>query len=389
MKATISIIVPIYNVEKYLVQCIDSILNQTYKEIQVILVDDGSTDSSGTICDEYQKKDNRIVVIHQENKGAVAARRAGLREAVGEYIGFVDSDDYIEPQMYVRLLAIMESMEADIVHSGFFKNSNIAIWGTTDTTSYDMNENNINKILQMVLAPEKMDASISASMWSKLYKREIIMQAYKEVPDFQAYGEDLLCFCNAIFACKRISIINEAYYHYIFREDSIVHKLKKDIITREYSLYEQLLLVLEKYTESECLREYADRLLLHNLSFALKRVNATGIRCYEYPELRDVRNKNIVIYGAGAVGQDYYMQFSIEERCNIVAWIDAAYELYALDYYWVQPVEVIKQIHYDIIVIAVSNRNLADEVAKTLEKMGIQRNKMLWKVPVYAMNLRS
>lgn len=389
MKATISIIVPIYNVEKYLVQCIDSILNQTYKEIQVILVDDGSMDSSGKICDEYQKKDNRIVVIHQENKGSVAARRSGLREAVGEYIGFVDSDDYIEPQMYARLLAIMESTEADIVHSGFFKNSNMAIWGTTDTSSYDMNENNINKILQMVLAPGKMDASISASMWSKLYKREIIMQAYKEVPDFQAYGEDLLCFCNAIFVSKRISIINEAYYHYVFREDSIVHKLKKDIITREYSLYEQLLLVLEKYTESECLREYADRLLLHNLSFALKRVNATGIRCYEYPDIRDVRNKDIVIYGAGAVGQDYYMQFSIEERCNIVAWVDAAYELCSLDYYGVKPIEMIKQINCDIIVIAVSNRNLADEVAETLEKMGIQRNKISWKAPVYAMNLRS
>ena len=79
MKATISIIVPIYNVERYLVQCIDSILNQTYKEIQVILVDDGSTDSSGKICDEYRQKDNRIVVIHQENKGLVAARKEGLK----------------------------------------------------------------------------------------------------------------------------------------------------------------------------------------------------------------------------------------------------------------------------------------------------------------------
>ena len=117
MKATISIIVPIYNVERYLVQCIDSILNQTYKEIQVILVDDGSTDSSGKICDEYRQKDNRIVVIHQENKGLVAARKEGLKKSAGEYVGFVDGDDYIEPQMYARLLAIMESTEADIVHS--------------------------------------------------------------------------------------------------------------------------------------------------------------------------------------------------------------------------------------------------------------------------------
>lgn len=100
----ISIIVPVYNIQEYLSRCIDSIINQTYKNIEIILVDDGSTDKSGTICDEYAGKDNRIIVIHKENGGVSSARNAGLDIAKGDYIGFVDGDDYIEKDMYQVLI---------------------------------------------------------------------------------------------------------------------------------------------------------------------------------------------------------------------------------------------------------------------------------------------
>ena len=100
MKPEISIIVPVYNVEKYLVQCLNSICNQTYKNLQIILVDDGSEDLSGKICDEYQEKDKRIHVIHKKNEGLSEARNVGVQMAMGKYVGFVDSDDWIELDMY-------------------------------------------------------------------------------------------------------------------------------------------------------------------------------------------------------------------------------------------------------------------------------------------------
>ena len=114
----ISVIVPVYNVEAWLPRCGDSILSQTYENLEILLVDDGSTDDSGLICEEYAKKDTRIRVIHKENGGLSSARNSGLDAASGEYIGFVDSDDWIEPEMYAEMLSLMLKSDAQIVCAG-------------------------------------------------------------------------------------------------------------------------------------------------------------------------------------------------------------------------------------------------------------------------------
>lgn len=115
----ISVVIPIYGVEKYLEECIESIINQTYTKLEVILVDDGSPDRCGHICDRYAQRDSRIIVIHQKNGGAAAARNAGLRIATGEFIAFVDGDDYLEPDAYEKMVAALLENDADIVHGGF------------------------------------------------------------------------------------------------------------------------------------------------------------------------------------------------------------------------------------------------------------------------------
>ena len=115
----VSTIIPVYNVEQYLPQCLDSVLSQSYSDLQVILIDDGSTDSSGAICDEYAKRDSRIVVIHQKNSGAAAAKNAGLRIANGKYLSFVDSDDYLESDAYAHMVELLEAQRADVVQCAF------------------------------------------------------------------------------------------------------------------------------------------------------------------------------------------------------------------------------------------------------------------------------
>ena len=114
----LSVIVPVYKVEKYLSKCIDSILAQTFTDFELILIDDGSPDRCGEICDEYAAKDSRIIVIHQQNKGVSAARNAGLEIAKGKYIGFVDSDDWIEPEMYQILIATANETASELVICG-------------------------------------------------------------------------------------------------------------------------------------------------------------------------------------------------------------------------------------------------------------------------------
>lgn len=119
MNRTISVIIPVYNVEAYLRQCLDSVLSQSYRDLQVILIDDGSTDTSGMICDEYAAKDQRVTVIHQKNGGAAAAKNAGLRCATGEYLSFVDSDDYLEPGAYDHMIRLLADTGADVIQCSF------------------------------------------------------------------------------------------------------------------------------------------------------------------------------------------------------------------------------------------------------------------------------
>lgn len=131
----ISIIVPIYNVEQYLIQCLESILNQTCRDIEIILIDDGSQDCCGEICDEYARKDNRIKVYHTNNGGLAAARNYGIEKATGEYIGFADSDDWIEPDMFEVLLSQAEKHKAEIAICGCY----YEYLGKTETSSVMQN----------------------------------------------------------------------------------------------------------------------------------------------------------------------------------------------------------------------------------------------------------
>ena len=144
--ALISVIVPVYNVEKYLEKCIDSICNQTYRNLEIILVNDGSTDKSGILCDKFKIKDSRIIVIHKENGGLSDARNAGIDIANGEVLGFVDSDDYIMPEMYEKMLNIMYANDLDIVQCGYKKvyenydNINDIFINKTDIKIFNRNE---------------------------------------------------------------------------------------------------------------------------------------------------------------------------------------------------------------------------------------------------------
>lgn len=123
MEQTISVIVPVYKVEAFLRQCIDSIVNQTYRHLEILLVDDGSPDDCGKICDEYAEKDNRIRVFHTSNQGLSSARNFGLQNAAGEFVSFVDSDDWLEPDMYETLLERMEAAGADVSVCGYWFDS--------------------------------------------------------------------------------------------------------------------------------------------------------------------------------------------------------------------------------------------------------------------------
>ena len=224
-KNLISIIVPIYNVEKYLKRCIDSIINQTYKKLEIILVDDGSKDNSGKICDKYAKKDIRIKVIHKKNEGVSEARNVGLKVSTGEYIGFVDADDYIEPNMYEEMSDNLKENNADIVICDYNTNDREKQRKTKQEKNHKYT-NNI-EIISKDEACNKLffDYSCRGFLWNKLYKRDILCNAGKiilfdkNIKILEDLVYNYIIFQNA----NKIVYNHHPFYNYIQREDSVLN----------------------------------------------------------------------------------------------------------------------------------------------------------------------
>lgn len=210
----ISIIVPVYNVERFLPRCLDSILNQTIREIEIILVDDGSTDHSGAVCDQYAAKDSRIIALHQSNSGVSAARNLGLAVAHGEYLGFIDSDDWIEPDMYERLLRNAEQYEAEISVCGMVsEGQSRTVIGTPGDIEILTGRQAQLKLMELI--------TLLPSLCNKLYKRELLDALRND--SGVSFTEDMLANYRAFARSRRVVVDGAAGYHYMLREGSAVY----------------------------------------------------------------------------------------------------------------------------------------------------------------------
>lgn len=207
----ISVIVPVYNGQDYLSASLNSLIASTYKNLEIILVDNGSTDESGKICDEYAKTDSRITVLHTENSGVSAARNAGLDIAEGEWIGFFDSDDKIEPDMYEYLIRHAEAAGADIVQCGVFRDY-------PDRTEIA----NCPEKPMTICSTDEMDEDFwqhfAYTVWSKIYKSEIV----KDIRFDAEYiiGEDLRYNLFALVKSRKTVLLPHPKYHYLQRTGS-------------------------------------------------------------------------------------------------------------------------------------------------------------------------
>lgn len=226
MENMISIIVPVYNVEKYLPYCIESLLSQTFRTIEVILVDDGSTDNSGNICDEYKLKDDRIVVIHKINSGVVAARIEGLKIAQGKYITFVDGDDYVDKNMCAVLYDNMELFELD---SCLFNEAIIA----KEKILYTGNKYNIDNLseYEYIYDFTSKNTLVIGSVCGGIYRKNILLGTYKFIDNRLYFGEDLLWQYAALFTSKKIKVIDDILYFYRKHGEQITSKYKRNFLS--------------------------------------------------------------------------------------------------------------------------------------------------------------
>ena len=235
----ISVIVPVYNVEKYLEQCVDSILQQTITDLEVILVDDGSTDKSALICDEYQVRDTRIKVLHKQNGGLMSAWKAGVQMSKGDYIGFVDSDDWIDSDMYMTLYQTAVKSSADIVLCGWIregKNKREKEPMYIESGKYDRDSLEKNIFPKMLL-----ERYISPNRVTKLFKRELLEKNFKYFDEKVSIGEDLITSFSCILDAKSIYMLAEYFpYHYRLNESSIMEKA-------DFQFYRKSLLMIQQF----------------------------------------------------------------------------------------------------------------------------------------------
>jgi len=275
LEELISVIVPVYNVARYLNKCMKSIVNQTYKNLEIILINDGSTDNSGEICDEWKERDRRIKVMHKENTGVADTRNVGVERSVGRYITFVDSDDYIDEDFIENLYTYLVENNTDIVTSGHYKETFLDSKKLYSKNSYVENP---EEILRSLL----MRDDIYICVWATLFKRELFEEV--KFPKGKIC-EDFAVIYKLYDKAERIGHISKCGYHYIQRQDSIMHqKYSKDKLIVIDIAEEVLEFVKEKYPR---LVECAEKLLIKYFEECIILSQKNGL----YEECEELRKK--------------------------------------------------------------------------------------------------
>lgn len=374
----ISVIVPIYMIERYVGMCIESIINQTYKNLEIILVDDGSRDRCPAICDLYATKDERIKVIHKPNGGLVSARKAGLQQAIGAYISYVDGDDWIAPGFIEALYVSAVATGADMVCAGQTRALFTQSASFTNALPPGIYEGERLHYLweNMISYGNYYRPGITTYVWNKLFKKEILLSPQLNVDERITIGEDGAVTYPALLNCRKVAVIENVAYHYRQREDSMLKQ------SAGYADEAQKLKYLYDYMMQWSCTSSADldlekQIIDYVLSIAIIR-SGGRLPHDEFSTFdKTYYDKDVVIYSAGTFGQQVVNRFKETGHCNVKAWIDDDYWEYRRCCLDVDPVESITGLSYDYILIATVDERLAGCITKRLLDLGVAKDKVL------------
>ncbi|MBR0163322.1 MAG: glycosyltransferase [Lachnospiraceae bacterium] len=379
----VSVIIPVYNAESSITRCLDSVLAQTLDEIEIICVDDGSTDGSAAVLLAYAKKNIRIKVIRQKNSGAMSARKEALKYARGEYVGFVDCDDWIDPGMYQSLLSIAEKTSADMVTSAYTIEGNYRSIQPDSVPSGTYTEENINTLRENALLDlRNNDLGISASMCTKLFRRGLIQEVIERIPDSLVFSEDKMCVYTFLLEAKRVVITKEAYYHYVMNPHSVTHKPDMDYLEHVNDVYKYLMSLYERDDFTPGMRIQAE---LYVTQMLLKGINTRMGFSFRnllwidpYWMEKVPKGSLVALYGGGDLGRKYYEQLCASKSLRFAGCVDYGYERMHDDRFEIVSPEALADMQYDCVVITIKNLEKAEETRRQLISDGIPPEKILW-----------
>ena len=354
MQPKISVIVPIYNVAAFLPVCIESILGQSYTDFELILVDDGSLDASHNICSEYRAKDQRVIVIKKANGGLLSARKAGLAVAKGDYIAFVDGDDWTDVDFLASMVRIAILQKVDLIISGHIRNFEgrnekivpFHLPGIYEGVDLD------DVLRTMLNTGIFFQHGVSTYVWNKLYKRDLLRPVLNGVPNEITMGEDAAITYSYLSKCRKVGITHAANYFYRQRVNSMVKAIQSTDVEREhlsnliYYLYDSLSPDIDKNL-------LKNDLLFYLYSQALVRFGGfISATTDSIPFVGLKKDDRVLLYSSGTFGQRLVAANTKFKFVQIVAWIDVDHqESQTLGLPVVSPF-VSVEVDYDAIIVA-------------------------------------
>lgn len=375
----LSVVVPVYNVENYLEACLDSILNQSFYVGEIICVDDGSTDKSFYILQKYAEKYSRIRIIRKENGGIVSARKAGVLAATGKYVTYVDADDWIEKNMYMEMMCLLKSEDADIVTSGCIRDyeTHCIIENENVKPGIYYGDSLTNELLMKMIDTDSFFRSnISMHIYNKIYERNLLTKFQLKVDEFVNVAEDAACIYPCILNSKKVAVTGKAYYHYCMRTDSTMGTKKRDEFLRYQILFEGL------YKEFALCQNRVSNIMVQfqNLKYyvlmlqcldKIMKYNGTTL----FPVGNIQKNDRIVVYGAGRFGVEL-VDWLKRNNFNVVNWVDKKTKAN------VNSIESLKEGNFDKIIIAVLLNDIVTQIKNELESQGFDKE------IIYAVNCK-
>lgn len=358
----ISVIVPIYNAEEYLNKCLASIVNQTYRELEIILVNDGSTDESLAICEKYKQVDDRVVIINKHNEGLVRARKDGIRMAKGEYITFVDADDWIDITTYEKIY----TGKADIISYGLTEEYENYSKNKTDKIEpglYDKKRIHDQIIPCMLSSTTFFEFGMLPNLVCKLIKKSLLLETIDDVSDNVTIGEDVDFFFRTIYKAESKLIKTDTLYHY--------RQHKKSMMKAKLPVEKIKALYLDLYNIKEAagLTEWVSQLNQY-ITFVMLLKRPEIVIPY-ITELSDIHGK-VVIYGAGGFGKSLYDILIENKNITKLSIVDRQWQNMNNVGYHIENPETVRVDIPDKIIIAILNENVCGQVGKYLIEMGIE-----------------
>lgn len=378
----VSIVVPVYGVEEYIEQCIDSLLSQRHRELEVILVNDGSQDRGGAICDLYAVRDRRLRVVHKTNGGLVSARKAGVEVATGQYLGFVDGDDWVGPDFVGSLHDCAASASADLVIAGHvreFLGKHEVIPPRASPGTYDH-----VSVLESLLPTAIYNGTffqhgVSTYVWNKLFLRQQVTQFIRDVDEQIVMGEDAAITYPYLANCERVAVSRDAEYFYRQRSNSIVKSVSD--INREYLRLSALFRYLRnRFAGSGNSADINEQLRYYFYAQVLVRSGAViaselDADCMiPFPGLRP--GQKVVVCSSGSFGQHVVGALRRLDRFDLVGWVDdddLESQRLGLP---VTSLDSVATLACDLIVIAAIDSEYGEALAVRLERAGIPRAKI-------------